>query len=55
MEKLTSATQVDIGLDPRDPLAIIPPERRGPLRNALTALARSRREAEDRSREIPMP
>lgn len=37
--------EIDLGLDPRDPWAVIPPERRARLREELAELARARRKA----------
>ncbi len=46
---------IDLGLDPRDPWAFIPAERRDDLQASLVEMARIRRQALDNSKHLPLP
>ncbi len=53
--EITPGTPIDLGLNPQDPWAVIPADRRERLFQDLKTIARVRREAEVQSRQLPMP
>lgn len=46
---------IDLGLNPRDPWGVMPPEIRVGLAKDLKIIADNRRRVEVSSRELPMP
>ncbi len=55
MSEKPRSIPIDLGLNPQDPWAVIPPERKTELQASLAKMAHIRRVAFDRSRHLPMP
>lgn len=51
----TPGVSIDLGLDPRDPWAVIPPQEKAKLQESLAEMARVRRVAFDSLRNLPLP